>query len=144
MYNNSYNNLAWLIGEPKIGPNTWIGPFTLIDGSGGLTIGDGCDISAGVQIYTHETVRRCVSGRQYNHVDRQSTTIGNNVFIGANSVILMGSIIESNSIIAAGSVVKGLVPSNSIFAGSIARKIGKVSVDKNGTVNFSYSKRYFF
>jgi len=29
-----------VLGDVKIGDNTWIGPFTVIDGSGGLTIGD--------------------------------------------------------------------------------------------------------
>ena len=45
----------WIIGEPAIGEGTWIGAFTVIDGSGGLTIGSGCDISSGVHIYTHSS-----------------------------------------------------------------------------------------
>jgi hypothetical protein len=31
-------------------------PILLLDGTGGLTIGDYCNISAGVQIYTHDTI----------------------------------------------------------------------------------------
>ena len=58
---NPYNPHAWIVGEPAIGPGCWIGAFTVIDGSGGLTIGAGCDISAGAQIYTHSTVRRVLS-----------------------------------------------------------------------------------
>ena len=59
---NPYNPHAWIIGQPEIGEGTWIGAFTVIDGSGGLRIGRGCDVSCGVHIYTHSTVRRCVSG----------------------------------------------------------------------------------
>ncbi|MHA4875698.1 hypothetical protein, partial [Enterococcus faecium] len=59
---NRFNPHAWIIGDPEIGEGTWIGAFTVIDGSGGLHIGAGCDISSGVQIYTHSSMRRCVSG----------------------------------------------------------------------------------
>jgi UDP-3-O-[3-hydroxymyristoyl] glucosamine N-acyltransferase len=60
---NPYNPHAWVIGAPEIGESTWIGAFTVIDGSGGLQIGRGCDVSAGAQIYTHSTVARAVSTR---------------------------------------------------------------------------------
>ena len=36
-----------IIGDVSVGAATWIGPFTVLDGSGGLTIGDNCSISAG-------------------------------------------------------------------------------------------------
>jgi hypothetical protein len=39
-----------VIGDVAVGSRTWIGPFTVLDGSGGLRIGDTCSISAGVQI----------------------------------------------------------------------------------------------
>ena len=35
-------------GEVKVGDNTWIGPYTALDGTGGLTIGNNCSISSGV------------------------------------------------------------------------------------------------
>ena len=60
---NPYNPLAWLVGDPEVGDGCWIGAFTLIDGSGGLSIGNGCDISSGAQIYSHSTVRRVISER---------------------------------------------------------------------------------
>mgnify|MGYP003351887026 FL=1 len=54
---------SFIFGDVKVGFETWIGPFTLLDGSGGgLTIGDHCSISAGVHIYTHDTVLWAVSG----------------------------------------------------------------------------------
>ncbi|MEI2708095.1 MAG: ribosome recycling factor, partial [Chitinophagaceae bacterium] len=62
---------AWVVGEPTVGEGTWIGAFTLIDGSGGLTIGAGCDISSGAQIYTHSSAKRCVSGRRFDLVERR-------------------------------------------------------------------------
>ena len=37
-------------GKVEIGENTWVGPFTILDGTGGLKIGSYCSISTGVQI----------------------------------------------------------------------------------------------
>ena len=51
-----------VIGDVKVGENTWIGPFTILDGSGGLTICSFCSICVGVQIYTHDTVKWALSG----------------------------------------------------------------------------------
>ena len=50
-----YNNVL-IIGDVTFGSNTWIGPNVILDGSGGLKIGDYVSISAGVQIYSHHTV----------------------------------------------------------------------------------------
>jgi len=50
-------------------------------------------------------------------------TIGENVWIGDNSVILGPASIGSGAIVGANSVVRGIVPSNSIVAGSPARLI---------------------
>lgn len=49
--------------------------------------------------------------------------IGNNCFIGYQAVILKGSTIGDNVIIGARSVVKGIIPSNSVWAGVPARQI---------------------
>lgn len=126
---NSYNPHAWFVGEPIIGEGTWIGAFTVIDGSGGLTIGAGCDISAGVHIYTHSSMKRCVSGRQYDKVDRAPTSIGNRVFIGANAVVNMGVTVGDAAVVAAGAVVTTDVEPHMVVAGVPARPIGRVVID---------------
>ncbi|MGE0023877.1 MAG: acyltransferase, partial [Hyphomicrobium sp.] len=54
-----YDNVL-ILGDVKVGRHTWIGPGVVLDGQGGLEIGDYCAISSGVQIYTHHTVRRSV------------------------------------------------------------------------------------
>jgi acetyltransferase-like isoleucine patch superfamily enzyme len=125
---NPYNPHAWIIGEPVVGEGTWIGAFTLIDGSGGLRIGAGCDISSGVHIYTHSSAKRCVSGRRFPEVERRPVTIGDRVFIGANAVINMGVTIGDESVIGAGAVVTADVPARTIVAGVPARSIGTVDL----------------
>jgi acetyltransferase-like isoleucine patch superfamily enzyme len=126
---NPHNPLSWFVGEPVIGEGTWIGAFTVIDGSGGLTIGKGCDISSGVQIYTHSSARRCVSGRAYGKVDRKPVQIGDRVFIGANATILMGVTIGDGAVIGAGAVVTRDVPAGKMATGVPARVVADVEVD---------------
>lgn len=81
---------------PKIGKGTWIGHFCIIDGSQGLEIGENCDISSGVQIYTHSTAKRCSRGFLK---EVAPVKIGDSVFIGPNSIVSMGSIIADQAII---------------------------------------------
>lgn len=125
---NPYNEHAWIIGLQAIGSGTWIGAFTLIDGSGGLTIGEGCDISSGVHIYTHSSAMRCVSGRRYDTVDREPVHIGDRVFIGANAVVNMGVTIGDEAIVGAGAVVTGDVPPRTVVIGVPARPVARVDL----------------
>jgi acetyltransferase-like isoleucine patch superfamily enzyme len=119
---NPYNRFAWILGEPEIGPGCWIGAFTVIDGSGGLRIGRGCEISSGAQIYTHTTVRRTVSDRQLQ-IERAPTIIGDHVHVGANAVILMGTRVGNSCVIGAGAVVRQFseLPDHSLAVGVPAR-----------------------
>lgn len=126
---NPYNQHAWIVGEPTIGAGTWIGAFTVIDGSGGLTIGAGCDISCGAQIYTHSSVRRCVSGRAYDTVDRAPVHIGDRVFVGPNATILMGVTVGDGAVIGAGAVVTADVPAGTVVTGVPARPTAAVRWD---------------
>jgi acetyltransferase-like isoleucine patch superfamily enzyme len=121
---NPYNPHAWVLGSPTIGDGCWVGAFTLLDGSGGLTIGRGCDISAGAQIYTHSTVRRVISERAAP-VDRAATTIGSFVHVGAGATILMGCSIGDHCVIAAGAVLLEFtsVPDWSVVVGVPGRII---------------------
>jgi acetyltransferase-like isoleucine patch superfamily enzyme len=111
-----------VIGDVKVGKNTWIGPFTVLDGSGKLSIGDYCSISAGVQIYTHDTVEWAITGgkAEYSH---EETKIGNNCYIGPNVIISKGVIIGNECIIGANSFVNKSFPDNSKIAGNPARLI---------------------
>lgn len=49
--------------------------------------------------------------------------IGNNVFVGMRSILMPGCRIGNNCIIGAGSVVKGNIPSGTVWAGNPAREI---------------------
>lgn len=126
IHDTKYNLHTWIIGKPKIGKGTWIGAFTVIDAQGGLSIGKGCNISSGVHIYTHTTVKRCVSERKYSKIDKKLVKIGSFVHIGANTTILMGTTIGHHSVIGAGCVVKEdtFIPPYSIVVGVPGKIIG--------------------
>jgi acetyltransferase-like isoleucine patch superfamily enzyme len=115
-----YDNVL-VRGDVKVGRDTWIGPGCILDGSGGLLeIGDWCSISAGVQIYTHHTVRRSISlGAE--PLDCAPTKIGSGVYIGPNAVIQMGVTIGDKAVVGANSFVNRDIPANSKAFGSPAR-----------------------
>jgi acetyltransferase-like isoleucine patch superfamily enzyme len=62
--------------------------------------------------------------------------IGNNVFIGFNVTILLGTKIGDNVIIGAGSVVRGELNSNSVYAGVPAKYICSIDEYKEKNNNF--------
>lgn len=111
---------AHVFGEVTVGRNTWIGPFTILDGSGGLSIGDNCSISAGVQIYSHDTVEWATSGGTAGYA-YGATAIGSNCYIGPNTVIAKGVTIGDGAVVGAGSVVLSDVPEGAKAYGSPAR-----------------------
>jgi len=97
---------ALVFGQVLVGNDTWIGPFSLLDGSGELTIGNNCTISAGVKIYTHDTEHWVVYGADVELEPACcSVTIHDNVYIGPNAVIKAGVSIGEGAIIEANCVV---------------------------------------
>ncbi len=134
VYHNSY-----IYGNVKVGENTWIGPFTILDGEGILEIGDSCSISSGVQIYTHNSVKWAISGGK-EFYEKKTVKIGNCCFIGANSVIRDGASIGDHSVVGACSFVNKEIPPYSIVIGTPAKIVGNVVVDDKGNISFKYNK----
>lgn len=111
-----YNNVL-ILGDVKVGNNTWIGPNVILDGLGGLEIGDYVSISAGVQIYTHNTVDWSNSLGS-DPIKREPTKIGNGVYLGPNSIIQMGMHIGDKAIVGAMSFVNKDVPKGGKWYGT--------------------------
>lgn len=112
-----------VFGDVYVGENTWVGPFTMLDGSGGgLIIGSNSTISAGVQIYTHDTVSRTLSGGVCV-IASAPTKIGNNCYIGPNVIVVKGVTIGDRVVVGANSLVLKNIPSDSKAFGTPCRII---------------------
>ncbi len=114
-------NIDKLVGRGlKIGENCHLGDCA-IDSSHcfHITIGDNVTFGPQVRILAHDASTKIFLG--YSRV--ANVQIGNNVFIGAQSIVLPGVTIGDNVIVGAGSVVTHDIPSHSVAAGSPARVI---------------------
>lgn len=120
-----------LLGDVKVGANCWIGPYTVLDGSGGgLEVGDWTDIGSGAHLYTHHSIDRALTGGAAQPF-YAPTRIGRCCFIGPMSMIAPGTEIGDHSFVAAFSYVEGRFPPYSYIAGTPARVIGRIEI-KNG------------
>jgi acetyltransferase-like isoleucine patch superfamily enzyme len=135
IYQNSY-----VYGDVSVGTHTWIGPFTLLDGSGKLSIGDYCSISAGVQIYTHNSVKWAVSGGKTKY-KYASVKIGDYCYLGSQTVVAEGVTIGHHSVIGACSFVNRNLPPYTVAFGSPCRPMGRVQIGKNGSVHLVMNKK---
>lgn len=105
----------------RIGNNTMISLGAKIDTHRGtVSIGDNCLVTHGVKILSHDGAMRLIDSSDDGH---GFVKIGNNVFVGVNSIVLRNVIVGDNVVIAAGSVVTKDVPSNMLVAGNPARII---------------------
>jgi len=77
-----------------------------------IIIGEGTEFGPSVYIYDHDHDYR--AGLKENKFKESPVIIGKNCWIGANTIILRGSVIGDNAVIAAGTVVNGTVPANSV------------------------------
>lgn len=133
----SIYNSALVFGDVKVGKKTWIGPNVIIDGSGGgVEIGDYCSISAGVHIYSHDSVMWALSGGQKPY-DQGKVFIGSNSYIGPQSIIRANTIIGTCCLVGANSYVNRNVKDNAILVGSPGKIIGKV-VKQNDEIILEY------
>ena len=112
--------------------------LTILD-VGKVTIGDNAQIAPNVSIYTaghpiHPDSRN--SGYEYGI----PISIGNNVWIGGNTVILPGVTIGDNVVIGAGSVVTKNIPANMIAAGNPCRVIREITEEDR---QYYYRQRKF-
>ena len=119
--------------------NVYIGDDTLISCTESIEIGSMTMIAHGVQIFDNDSHPLNSQEREFDYliitnqksgdrpkINTSPIKIGNNVWIGFNSIITKGVSIGDRSIVAAGSVVTKDVPANTLVAGNPAKIIREV------------------
>lgn len=120
------NTVEGRTGFITMGDNVEIGPFCVIWGGGGVTIGSNVHLGAHVHVTSMEG--RQVPAHQNDphlplEIARASVTIGDHVLICSNSVVIPGVTIGHHAMVAAGAVVTEDVPPYALVAGVPARVV---------------------
>lgn len=111
-----------------------------------IEIGNNVELSVDVTFVTHDGSLWVIRNlyEEYQNTDIiKPIKIGNNVFIGAQSILLPGVIIGDNVIVGAGSLVNKKLESNYVYAGVPTRQICRIDdyIKKNKN-DFMYIKNY--
>lgn len=117
---NRFHPLVWIIGEPEIGQEVFIGGLSEVNAKGArVKIGAHCDIASFVTINCADSHKKCIG--LATEIDRKDILIGDHVFIGSHSVIKGGACIGHHTVVAAGSVVGAVnIPPYSLVSGNPA------------------------
>ena len=94
-----------------------------------ITIGKYCNFGGNTAIWDNDFHPLDYQARRVHDLSQIKSapiTIGDDVFVGANSIILKGVTIGDRAIIGAGSVVSKDIPADEIWAGNPAKFIRKI------------------
>jgi acetyltransferase-like isoleucine patch superfamily enzyme len=123
----SYSCINNAVGDVIIGDHTRIGIHNTIIGP--VTIGSHVNLAQGITVTAlnhnfSDTTRRI----DEQGISTNPVTIEDDVWIGANAVILPGVTIGQHAVVAAGAVVAADVPANTVVGGVPARIIKKINM----------------
>lgn len=113
----------------RIGQNCEINTISFSSEPYLVEIGNEVTIGYGTKFITHEGSVKCL-GKDLDGYLYGKITIGNNVFIGINCIVLLNTTIGDNCIIGAGSVIKGQYPDNSVILGNPAKVVLNMNIQK--------------
>lgn len=102
-------------GDLEIGDNTSLNVGCIVVSRYKVSIGKNIQFGPNVMIYDHDHIMSLQNGTKGSAFNLGEVEIGDNTWIGAGTVILLGTHIGKNCVIGAGSVVKGNVPDNTVL-----------------------------
>jgi acetyltransferase-like isoleucine patch superfamily enzyme len=126
-----YTKLLRHVGVNLKGEPRFIAKSAKFDDFHRITLGDRLVVSLNVYFLTHDysftTALIAIDEKPQTDIGiYKNIVVGDNVFIGMNSLILPGTTIGNNVIVGAGSVVRGNVPDYSIITGNPAHVAGDI------------------
>ncbi len=123
--NLSVHGKTWVIYPNRIqlGDGVHLNHGCVLYALGSITVGSRCHLSSYVQLQTGGL--QSALGKRASHKSAP-IVLEDDVWVGANVVILPGVVIGKGSILAAGAVVSRNIPSGEIWGGVPARFIKKV------------------
>lgn len=127
----------------SVGDNVYLGPNTrIISTNASVTIGSNVMLGPGVTIISgnHRTdivghPMISITNEEKRPEDDEDIEIKNDVWIGANAVILKGVTIETGAIVAAGAVVTKSVPACSVVGGVPAKVLAMRFSDQDAAIH---------
>ena len=122
----------------KIGKNCLIFSINFSTEPYLIEIGDHVVVSPGTTFITHDGSVWLFRDKHPDITVFGKITIGDNSFIGINSIILPNTEIGSNCIIGAGSVVRGKIPDNSVVMGNPAKVVMKTEIAEKFLIRSKY------
>ena len=130
-YMKLYNRLLCTTGLIINGTPRFVAKSAKFDDFNLITLGDRLVVSSNVIFLTHDYsyTTSLISIKKPPKTDigiLGPIFIGNNVFIGMNTILLPGTKIGDNVIVGAGSVVRGTIPDNSVISGNPATVIADI------------------
>lgn len=131
IYMRLYNKLLKANGLRLTGLPRFIAKSVRFDDFDRISIGDRFVASMNVHFLTHDysytTALIAVNEKPETDIGLlRNISVGDNVFIGMNSIILPGTQIGDNVIIGAGSVVRGKINDNAVIVGNPAVQIADI------------------
>lgn len=121
------SRISTATGSINIGNYCYFGQNAWIGGKGKIFIGHNSIFAMNTVVISSNHDYINISTPYYETPEIcKDITIGENVWVGANCVILPGSTIEDGAVISAGSTVHGIIPKNIIARGNPAKPIRKI------------------
>ena len=118
---NKFHPLVFILGEPEIGEDTYIGCLSEINANkANVFIGSNCDIASFVSINCADSHKLTLGVS--DTISRKEIIIEDNVFIGSHSFIGGFTHIGHHSVVAAGTILinQGTIPPYSLISGNPA------------------------
>lgn len=102
-------------GKLEIGKNFGMSNNCVVTAYDHIKIGDDVMLGPNVLIYDQDHDYHAEGGVAAMEFKTSPIVIGNNVWIGANTLILRGTTIGDNCVVGGGAVVRGTFPANSVI-----------------------------